>query len=286
LGKIPTGDDECRFDFNTLETKIKELISQRLEDEDYPVYSNPSIPSQCRTFVVARMAGNVTAPPAIFRSYLVEGEPRTKCAIWQAARATTAAPTFFKSMSIDNPPPAIIYVDGGLGYNNPSHLAIAESRRIWGINAKVCLVSIGTGHQSATSIVDESQLETNLEIQKSAFQSVRSTLSTAAWQIPGWKTATKIPSGVLALLKMANALKSIATDTEAVNDILEREADQRFPYFRFNVERDVGDIGFEEWRKEHALTTHTVAYLRTPATWRKKRDCSKCLIDPLVFYRK
>lgn len=50
---------------------------------------------------------------------------------------------------------------------------------------------------------------------------------------------------------MANALKSIATDTEAVNDILEREADQRFPYFRFNVGRDVGDIGFEDWRKEH-----------------------------------
>jgi hypothetical protein len=189
-------------------------------------------------------------------------------------------------MAINTPPPTIIYVDGGLGYNNPSQLAIAESRRIWGINAKVCLVSIGTGHQPATSIVEESQLETNLEIQNSVFQYVRSTLSTAAWQIPAWKTATKIPSGVLALLKMANALKSIATDTEAVNDILEREADQRFPYFRFNVERDVGDIGFEEWRKEHALTTHTVAYLRTPATWRKKRDCSKCLIDPMVFYRK
>jgi predicted acylesterase/phospholipase RssA len=270
-----------------LERKLKELISQRLEDEDYPICANPAGPStQCRTFVVARMAGNVTAPPAIFRSYLVEGEPRTKCAIWQAARATTAAPTFFKAMPIGNPPPAIIYVDGGLGYNNPSQLALVESRRIWGTEAKICLVSIGTGHQSAASIVDESQLETSLETQKSIFQSIRSSLCTATSQIPSWKTATNIPPGVLALLKMAIALKSIATDTEAVNDILEQEADQRFPYFRFNVERDVGDIGFEEWRKEHALTTNTVAYLRTPTTWRKKKDCSSCLNNPMVFYRK
>lgn len=164
LGKIPTGDNQCRFDSNVLETKIKELVSQRLGDEAYPVYTNPSTPSQCRTFVVARMAGNVTAPPALFRSYLVDGEPRTKCAIWQAARATTAAPTFFKSMPINNPLPTIIYVDGGLGYNNPSQLALAEVRRIWSPEAKVCLVSIGTGHEPAASIVDE-----YLETQKSTF---------------------------------------------------------------------------------------------------------------------
>ena len=222
-GKIPTGDDQCRFDFNILEKKIKELIAHRLGDENHVISVNcnsPEAPSQCRTFVVAKMAGNINAPPAIFRSYTVEGDPRTKCAIWQAARATTAAPTFFKPMPIDNPRPTIIYVDGGLGNNNPSQLALAESRRIWGVETKICLVSIGTGQQPATSIVDEAQLETNLETQKSMFEVVQSSISTAASKIPYWKTATNIPPGVLALLRMANALKTIATDTEAVHDML------------------------------------------------------------------
>lgn len=36
--------------------------------------------------------------------------------IWQAARATSAAPHYFDSVKIDG----VSYVDGGLGYNNPS----------------------------------------------------------------------------------------------------------------------------------------------------------------------
>jgi len=128
-GKIPTGDKLCRFDFNILEEKIKELIAKRLGDVDHPLFIYPDSsgsPPRCRTFVVSKLAGNMTAPPAIFRSYSVDGEPRTKCAIWQAARATTAAPTFFKPMSIDNPRPPILYVDGGLGANWSEHLAIGE----------------------------------------------------------------------------------------------------------------------------------------------------------------
>lgn len=268
--------------------KIKELIAQRLGDENHviSVINSSEAPLQCRTFVVAKMAGNINAPPAIFRSYIVEGELRTKCAIWQAARATTAAPTFFKPMPIDNPRPTIIYVDSGLGNNNPSQLALAESWRIWDVGTKVCLVSIGTGQQFVISIVDEAQLETNLETQNSMFKVVQSSLSTAVAKIPFWKTATNISSGILALLKMANALKTIATDTEVVYDMLQREAEQRFPYFRFNVERDVGDIGLEDWRKEHALTMNTVVYMMTYDMSKKKRKCSKCLIDSTVFYRK
>jgi patatin-like phospholipase/acyl hydrolase len=35
--------------------------------------------------------------------------------IWQAARATTAAPTYFPRMELDG----CEYIDGGVGYNNP-----------------------------------------------------------------------------------------------------------------------------------------------------------------------
>ena len=83
-GKIPVGDDRCRFDFNILEEKVKSLIEQQLGDKDHVMSAKPKppkIPIQCRTFVVAQMAGNVTAPPTILRSYNAEGVSRSKCAI-------------------------------------------------------------------------------------------------------------------------------------------------------------------------------------------------------------
>ena len=289
-GKIPVGDDKCRFDFNTLESKIKELIQERLGDKDHVMsaISKPSkTPLQCRTFVVAQMANNLTALPTIFRSYNAEGVSKSKCAIWEAARATSAAPSFFKPMRIQNPPPPIIYVDGGLGYNNPTKLALLEARRIWDfIDRRVCLVSIGTGQQSAPNVIDDSQLESDLESQRSMFESIRSSLSSLVSNIPYWNTAQNIPSGVLALLKMASALTSIITNTEAVHDELQRHADQNFPYFRFSVERNVGDIGLEDWKKLELLTTHTSAYMRTYDLEKKKIMCAKCLIDPTTFYCK
>jgi len=288
--RIPVGDDRCRFDFNTLEAKLKELIEQRLGNKDHVMYAVPKPPKtlmQCRTFVVAQMASNVTAPPTIFRSYNAEGVSRSKCAIWEAARATSAAPSFFKPMTINNPTPPITYVDGGLGYNNPSQLALVEAQRIWNSkNKDICLVSIGTGQQSASTVVDDSQLENNLESQHSFFKVVQSSLSALASNIPYWKTAKNIPPGILALLKMASGLTSIVTNTEAVHDGLQREADRQFPYFRFNVERNVGDVGLEDWRKLEALRTHTSAYMMTYDLEKKKIMCAKCLIDPTTFYCK
>jgi len=183
VGKIPIGDNQCRFDFNTLEMKVKDLVEQKLGNKDHIMSEKPVEPTdtlQRHTFVVARMADNVTARPTIFRSYPVEGILGSKCAIWQAARATTAAPSFFKPMTIEKPLPSISYVDGGLGYNNPSKLALQEARRIWGRDKRFCLVSIGTGQQSAKTVVDPTQLETELETQLSVFETLRSSLTASA----------------------------------------------------------------------------------------------------------
>lgn len=223
-GKIPVDDDRCRFDYNILEVEIKSLVEERLGDKAHGMSAKPNppeIPNQCHTFVVAQMAVSVTAPPTIFRSYHAEGVSKSKCAIWEAARATSAAPSFFKPMIITNPLPPMTYVDGGLGHNNPAKLALIEAGRIWA-GKDVCLVSIGTGHPSAVSIVEESQLENDLEVQRSFLKVVQSSLFTlASYTIPKWNTAKSIPAGVLALLKMAGALMSIVTNSEAVHDVLE-----------------------------------------------------------------
>jgi len=287
-GKIPTGDDHCRFDYNILETEIQELVEDRLGNKVHGMSVPPKIPKtpkQCRTFVVAQMAEHVTAPPTIFRSYQAEGVAKSKCTIWEAARATSAAPSFFKPITIKNPPPLVTYVDGGLGYNNPAKLALIEARRIWA-DEDVCLVSIGTGHPSAISIVEESQLENDLEVQRSFLKFVQSSISTlASYTIPRWNSAKNIPAGVLALLKMAGALTSIVTNSEGVHNEMDRDAHEKFPYFRFNVERNVGDIGLEDWKKLGAMTVHTKAYMETFDLENKKIMCAKCIIDPTAFGR-
>ena len=65
------------------------------------------------------------------------------CLIWEACRATSAAPTIFPPIMIGNP--SIAYVDGGLGYNNPVRPLIEEAVRIWPERNIGCIVSIGTG---------------------------------------------------------------------------------------------------------------------------------------------
>jgi hypothetical protein len=41
LGKIPVGDDRCRFDHNILEAAIKAIIKDRLNSEDIKPSSWP-----------------------------------------------------------------------------------------------------------------------------------------------------------------------------------------------------------------------------------------------------
>jgi patatin-like phospholipase/acyl hydrolase len=68
----------------------------------------------------------------IFRSYYAEEGPPSKYAIWQAAWAATAAPSFFKPMLIDTLHPAILYIDGELGYNTP-HISRLQKLSEFGV---------------------------------------------------------------------------------------------------------------------------------------------------------
>jgi patatin-like phospholipase/acyl hydrolase len=286
-GVVPDGDDTCRFNYQTFEETIQKLIEEKLGDKNHVMSAKPippKTPSQCHTFVVATMAGDVRALPMLFRSYSVAGERQTQCPIWQAARATTAAPTYFKPILIGVP--SVAYMDGGLGHNNPAHLALSEARRLWGQDAVVYLLSIGTGHQSATSVIDDSRLQSDLEIQRSLFKQMTTSLSDLGSRIPIWNRARNIPDGVLALLKMANALTKIATNSELVHDNILGMAEHQFPYFRFNVERDVGDIGLQDYKKQHALTTATIAYMKPRDMQKKKIECASMLMDPSSFFGK
>jgi predicted acylesterase/phospholipase RssA len=71
------------------------------------------------------------------------------CKIWEAARATSAASTFFDPITIGNNQET--YVDGALGLNNPIRLLDRESRCLWPNDDRVFL-SIGTGQASDVNL--------------------------------------------------------------------------------------------------------------------------------------
>lgn len=63
--------------------------------------------------------------------------------IWEAARATSAATTFFKPIKIGRD--KIEYIDAGFGYNNPCDKLIAEAKEVFPGRSDMQILSIGTG---------------------------------------------------------------------------------------------------------------------------------------------
>ena len=85
----------------------------------------------------------------LFRTYQSH-ETHSNCKIWEAARATSAAPTFFKRIEIGRKQP---FIDGGLGRNNPSLVVLDEARAQFGARRNIgCFVSIGTGQTEVINI--------------------------------------------------------------------------------------------------------------------------------------
>jgi len=65
------------------------------------------------------------------------------CAAWQALRASTAAPLYFREVPIGGR----TFVDGGLIANNPAAIALHEARLLFPGVPVACLASFGTGRR-------------------------------------------------------------------------------------------------------------------------------------------
>lgn len=279
VGHIPVGDDRCRFDYNVLEAVIKKIIREKLGDENCYMNAIPNtLNKNCPTFVIAKTAANINGPPTIFRTYRGDKIRPSECALWQAARATSAAPTFFKPMSVDRPRPPITYVYGGMGYNNPSEVALNEARRIWPTCKQFGLISIGTGRPKANSIQLNNAVDGNPDNLKFLINDIRSYIPSVI--LRSWKAANNFTPGVKALIEMASALAKLATNSEDVHQRIQRDSRlKQFPYFRFNVPRDVGDIGLGDWDKASDLAAHTNNYMQESEAEERKDRCVKFLLS-------
>ena len=101
------------------------------------------------SFVPAMSALNMNAQiPCLFRTYRAPKYPSPNCTIWEAVRATSAAPTFFKRIVIDGEP----YVDGGMGCNNPVQQVLQEAELVFPDRHVACIISIGAGQAGTISI--------------------------------------------------------------------------------------------------------------------------------------
>ena len=62
--------------------------------------------------------------------------------IWQIARATTAAPSYFSPMQLEDQ----VFLDGGISTNNPTQEAVRDLESLYnGILNNACVVSVGSG---------------------------------------------------------------------------------------------------------------------------------------------
>jgi hypothetical protein len=73
-----------------------------------------------------------------------------RCAIWEAARATSATPGIFKPVKIAGTRGiSAEYVDPGLEHSNPTEKLLEEASGLFGQDRRVkCVLSIGTGRVS------------------------------------------------------------------------------------------------------------------------------------------
>lgn len=130
-----------KFSSTPLEDCIKSTIWSKQLSEDALLKNQDG--DACRVFVCATRAEDHSL--AILRSYKTRRhDPLFNiCKIWEAARATSAASTFFEPIEIG--PSRQNFVDGALtAKNNPIRSANTESRDIWPGEDRLIL-SIGTG---------------------------------------------------------------------------------------------------------------------------------------------
>ncbi|KAJ7829026.1 FabD/lysophospholipase-like protein [Mycena olivaceomarginata] len=190
-----------KFKASRLETAIQKIIKENSsgKDPNEPMSDPLEREAICRTFVCAKSAHSVATQAPLLRTYDSPDEPAVACKIWEAARATSAAPTFFKRIEINLGGIMQPFIDGGLGCNNPTLMLLKEAKVVFPNRRLACVLSIGTGQVKPAHIPRPSPVQRVL------------------------------PRDVV------RALAAIATDCEQTNqDMLGRFAETPGVYFRFN----------------------------------------------------
>jgi predicted acylesterase/phospholipase RssA len=188
----------------------------------------------CRGFVLTSLK-NALGLPRILSTY----DPNDRTTrIWEALRATSAAPTFFEEMQFGIP--KVTYLDGGVGFNNPCAEVDYAAKALWEGRSIGVIVSVGTGLQSIPSVR---------------------------------KTASWLPFGLGTDIALAQALIGMATSTARVDNEMKRMYyNSSTCYYRFDVDRGLANVSLEQWMKEDEMAALTEQYMRDAKQLRTARQ--------------
>jgi Patatin-like phospholipase len=297
---------------------LKDIVREYTGNENTPIADpHDRGPDFVPVFVVATEGQDAGGPVKLFRSY---GFYKDQCPIWQAARATSAAPSCFPPAWVEVPDPGGWYIDGGLRRNNPSEVALSEARKYWRTARRFCIVSIGTGIQKTVDFINVSTPSRDTDSEDSdaaeddvpdsevatssrstrtfkrfkgaagnAISSVLINVGTAVSKLPLANNAiqlSRVPGGIVTLKRFAQDLVKLSTESEDTHRRMWEQANnthdesRQFPYYRFNVPVGMDEIGLEEWKEITKMGALTRGYLATPSVETNMEECAKCLSNP------
>ncbi|KAK7264498.1 hypothetical protein RJT34_32107 [Clitoria ternatea] len=149
--------------------QFERLLKEMCADEDGDLMIDSAVKNVPKVFVVSTLVSMMPAQPFIFRNYQYPaGTPEVvltasdssgitvdeqvgykrsafigscKHQVWQAIRASSAAPYYLDDFSVD----VNRWQDGAIVANNPTVFAIREAQLLWPDTKIECLVSIGCG---------------------------------------------------------------------------------------------------------------------------------------------
>ncbi|KAM4677624.1 calcium-independent phospholipase A2-gamma [Discoglossus pictus] len=161
VGTVKMGWNHSYYNSEMWETMLKERMGSDLMIE---TARNPLCPKVAAVSTILNRGTPLKA--FVFRNYNhfpgVKAPYMGSCQynLWQAIRASSAAPGYFQEYVLGND----LHQDGGLLINNPCALAVHECKSLWPNVPLQCVISLGTGRYESVgkSNVTHTSLKTKL----------------------------------------------------------------------------------------------------------------------------
>jgi hypothetical protein len=99
------------------------------------------------------------------------------------------------------------------------------------------------------------------------------------------KETYRTPAGIKAVLAIAHACADLCNNSERVHERLfaianSKDFGLRFPYYRFDADRDMDKIQLDEWKRMNEMVAFTRKYLSEGVTREQMSQCVESVLNP------